>query len=252
MNTVLNAEKYAFADFTFERYGELIRLAKKSHQFIHFHEFPAAYNFVLWRHDIDYSIPNALKLAQIEQMNSVKSTFYVLIHCEHYNVFDRAVMKVLHEINSMGHAIGLHFDSSYYQIETEKDLLQDLVREKKLLEEALQLEINTFSYHVPSAEMLAFDNHIYAGMVNAYSRQIKEKAKYCSDSNGYWRFDSIEETILKTQNGPIQILTHPVCWSDKIMSPRERVQECINSRAELLLKEYDEHLRKYGRLNIDS
>ena len=105
-----NAEKYKFVDFTFDKYRDLIRLAKKQHKFVSYDEFRNGVNCILWRHDVDYSIDNVLKLAQIEQEEGVMATYFIWLHSEFYNPLERKATAIIKEVLKCKHQIGLHFD----------------------------------------------------------------------------------------------------------------------------------------------
>ena len=45
-----------------------------------------------------------------------------------------------------------------------------------------------FSFHNPQKTDYNYENFLYEGLVNCYSKKFKDDLPYCSDSNGYWRF----------------------------------------------------------------
>jgi hypothetical protein len=47
------------------------------------------------------------------------------------------------------------------------------------------------------------------------------------------------------------VLTHPVWWQEKAMSPKERVWRAIEGRSEKNKKQYKFLLTKFERKNID-
>lgn len=53
-------------DFTEKNYRSLIKKAKKKFKFL-FYGDKSEVNHVLWRHDVDFSMHRALKLAEIER-----------------------------------------------------------------------------------------------------------------------------------------------------------------------------------------
>jgi len=87
------------------------------------------------------------------------------------------------------------------------------------------------------------------GLPSAYAPTIQNNYVYCSDSNGYWRFKSLHD-VLNENYQKLHILTHPAMWTPEPMSPRERVQRCINGRAVYVGRTYDELLELHGRENI--
>ena len=56
--------------------------------------------------------------------------------------------------------------------------------------------------------------------------ELIEKAKYCSDSGGEWKFDDPEKIIYDKSIKNIQLLTHPIWWTTPSnLSPGEK--NCI-------------------------
>ena len=55
---------YYFDDFTEDNYRQLIKLAKSNYNFIKYEDYNKKGKNLLWRHDIDFSVHRALKLAR--------------------------------------------------------------------------------------------------------------------------------------------------------------------------------------------
>lgn len=246
-----NSIKYKFSDFTWSEYRSLIQLAKQSHVFRGFNDFDSDENFILWRHDIDFSVSKALEMAKIEAEESVVATYFVWLHSEYYNVFEKEVTDAIKEIISCGHKVGVHFDCDYYGVSSVQELEIYLSKEKALLEDIFDIQIDTFSFHNPGINFGEMSSWKYADMINTYADYFKENVGYCSDSNGIWRFKSIRETIEEQSDKPLQILTHPVWWTDTPTSPRERMWSNIEVRAGKNKELYNEIIRVGGRETID-
>ncbi|NOT37117.1 MAG: hypothetical protein HOP11_07045 [Saprospiraceae bacterium] len=245
-----NRERYNFDDFTLKEYEKLLVTAKKSHTFISFEE-KFVDNFLICRHDIDVSVHRAFRMAEIEMNNNISSTYFVLLHSEFYNALDIVNLNLLKKIHDMGHWVGLHFDSSFYNINDSNDLAKWLNYEKLILETSLNCEVKSFAFHNPTTFDLEFDEHIYGGLVNAYSKKIKQLAKYCSDSNGYWRYDRMLDVVNSRDHKNLYLLTHPEWWSDEVTSPKERITRALNGRLDNTYQNYDRFLLSNKRENID-
>ena len=124
-----------------------------------------------------------------------------------------------------------------------------LIFEKQILERLLSTKIKVFSFHNPSKKILKYNNFKYANMINVYSKFLKENIHYCSDSNGYWRFQKLEDFLDKNYK-KIQVTTHPGWWTLNFMKPRQKIKRCIDGRAINCLKSYDKILFDTGRKNI--
>lgn len=237
-------------EFTENQYREIIRIAQNNYIFSGYDVIPWDSNFVLWRHDIDFSINRSLSLARIESEEGVFSTFFVNLKSEFYNPNENFNKEMLSEINAMGHQIGLHIDLSSEDHPTEGFLLANLEKESKWLSDLLQVEIFAFSFHNPNSQLLKHDQETYCGLINCYSKKLREKVEYCSDSNGYWRFEKVIDVLQSGVHDRLQVLTHPGWWQKKKMSPRSRVHRSAYGRARDVMSNYDRTLVRLKRKNL--
>lgn len=246
------ATQYNFEDFTLRNYRRYVQLAKQRYPFLTFDQIDreGKDRFVLWRHDIDFSIWNALRLAQIEAVEGVTSTFFLHLHNHFYNVLEREASDIVSQLISLGHAIGLHFDADYYRVNHEDQLQGLLQREARILEELFGRKVAVFSFHNPTPAVLSWREWTYAGMINTYASYFRSGVGYCSDSNGIWRHRRLENVLLEAKEERLQILTHPVWWTDEAMPPRQRIQDCIDRLAARLGERYDQARARDGRENI--
>ena len=235
--------------FTYEQYEQLLLCAKKNYNFSDYQDFGANDRSVVWRHDIDFSIQNSLKLAQLEAKIGCRCSYFVNLHSEFYNPLQSSEIARLHKILSLGHAIGIHFDMSHYKITSEAQLERELVEQIKIFEKYFLVTPKVFSFHNPTLKHLEFNKSVYAGLTNTYS-ELLQSMPYCSDSNGYWRFQNLSEFLEHNVGNSIQVLTHPGWWQEHHLPPRLRIMQCLTERAKTTLNEYDEILRKSDRLNI--
>jgi len=240
-------------DFTEENYKRLLKIAKQKYSFITYGDIKEDLgSVVIWRHDIDYSVHRAYKLALIETELHVKSTFFLYLHSSMYNLLEREITTLTKEIIKLGHNIGLHFEPAHYNltIGDTDGLKMYLNYEKKILENLFETDIEVFSFHNPDAGgWMAFEDFDVCGMVNTYSRYLKDNYCYCSDSDGYWRYNRLED-VLSGDHKKLHILLHPEWWTPDKMTPRERVRRCIDGRSKKCYLLYDKNMENMGRLNV--
>lgn len=230
----------------------MLRLAKLRYRFATYSAFQEEGPLVLWRHDVDMSMHRALRLAEIEAEEGVTATYFVLLHSDFYNLLEPAVFERLRRIRDLGHAVGLHFDASFYPgLCTLEELAEKLRLERAFLEALLEVDVRCFSYHHPEVgDLLRFDQDIIGGMINTYGRTFRKDYGYCSDSNGYWRFRRLKEVLEAAAETRLQVLTHPAWWQEHPMSPYDRVERCIEGRAGRLREAYAHRLHEHGRKNV--
>lgn len=248
-----NEQKYRFADFTLQNYRRLIQIAKsQKFDFISFKDIPHIKSKnILWRHDVEFSPEIALKMAEIESGEQVQATYFFQLHSEFYNVLERHNTEILYRIKSLGHEIGLHFDTHFYNIEAEDDLEKYLKIDKAYFESVYGFKLNVFSFHNTNAFILNCKKKKYAGLLNVYSDFVMKRYSYCSDSTGIWRFEVLEDVLNDSRIRNLQVLTHDAMWQEDLLPPRQRVFRSIDARAEYLKSFYDERLAIFGVKNID-
>ena len=246
-----NAERYHFADFTRDNYRQLLRLAGKTYAFRRYTDFRADERFVLWRHDLDSSVHAGRALARIEAEEGVAATHFVRLHSEFYNLFERDSADCVREIAGLGHAIGLHFESEFYGLDDEAALDDALARERRILEDLSAVPVTAFAFHLSTPLALRAKQSHYAGLVNATADYFRTEVGYCSDSNGYWRYRRLTDVLAEATDARLQVLTHPEYWTERVMSPHERIDRCIAGRAEHTRRFYAGHLKAWDRPDID-
>lgn len=213
-------------DFTYKEYIDLINMLKQNnYKFTNYRDYKNVNRPVIFRHDIDNSIERALEIAKIEKANDVKSTFFVLLSTDFYNVFSKKSNALLREIISNGHRIGLHFDEKRYQINSKEELERYIECEKDIIGGVLDTIIDTVSMHRPSKWIL--ENNIqFDNIINSYSKEFLHQFKYLSDSRMHWREDVLG--IIESQEyNKLHILTHPFWYAENKGDIKERVSGFI-------------------------
>ena len=248
-----NREKYNFDYFTINHYAELVKLAKRQgFSFIlHKDNYTSNRKDIIWRHDVEFSPDIALKMAEIENSLGVKATYFFQIHSEFYNVFERYHSDIVNKIKSLGHHIGLHFDSHYYNIQNQPDLDYYIQVDRNYFENVFGIKIDTFSFHNTNPFILSCRNYLYGGLINVYADFFRENYFYCADSTGFWRYEVLDDLLRNPNVNHLQVLTHDAMWSEEVLSPRKRVRNSIQANAERVKDQYDNILKAFGAKNID-
>lgn len=244
------SNKYKFVDFTLNNYPRLLSLALKNYEFKLFDE-EYFYKSILLRHDLEFSIPIALQMAQMEAELRIRSTYFVQLHSEFYNTLEKSSIYAIKQIKNLGHQIGLHFDSHFWNIQEETQLDRSIEFDKSILENYLETQIKAFSFHNNTPFTLSCRKDKYGGLINVYSDYFREQYAYNADSLGYWRYERLEDRLKEAREDALQILIHDGMWQDEVLPPRRRVYKVIDDNATRLKRLYDEHLTKIGQKNID-
>ena len=238
------------SDFTVSQYIELCRIAVNHYPIADYSSIPWGERFVLWRHDVDFSLNRSLALAKVESELGLKATYFLNPHSLFYNLAESNQHEIIKEILKLGHDIGLHFDSSFFREISESDLNDFVAWEADYLKWLFNVEPVAFSFHNPVAGTLKFEADTYGGLLNCYSKRFKTEVSYCSDSNGYWRFRRLYDVLNDARDSCLQVLTHPGWWQDRPMPPRQRIFRSAFGRAASIMRTYDEALQLHVRLNL--
>lgn len=249
-----NREKYNFDYFTINHYDALVRMAvDNGFTFLTYADelLQPERKEILWRHDVEFSPDIALKMAKIENKYGVKATYFFQIHSEFYNVLEPYFTKILKEIVSLGHEIGLHFDAHYYNIQTQASLDKYIGLDRNYFEQVFDVKLRAFSFHNTNPFILSCEELKYGDLFNVYSEYFKKNFNYCADSTGFWRYEVLDEVLRDPSVHYLQVLTHDAMWSDEVLAPRQRVRKSIQDNAERVKNQYDQVLVEFGAKNID-
>jgi hypothetical protein len=216
-------------EFTYKSYMDLLQLLRnKEYVFNFYHEdVNKSEKSVILRHDVDFSIENAYQMAKYENELGVKSTYFVLLSTNFYNIFSRESTKMLEDIMELGHEIGLHFDEKRYECKSIDEMVRYAENESFILGNLLKRKVKVISMHRPS--LLVLENDIkFDNLINSYSTIYFKDMKYISDSRMNWREDAFA-TIDSDNYNRLHILTHPFWYSSNVESMDYKLKEFINN-----------------------
>lgn len=202
-------------EFTYEAYKALLALLKKGgYVFRNYHNYGDTSRCVILRHDIDFNLESALRLAEVEREAGVSSTYFVLLRTDFYNPASRSGTAALRRIQSLGHEVGLHFDEKVYSPELLPDqLARAVIKEGGILSALLETPVSTVSMHRPSRSTLEGDLLI-PGIVNSYGKTFFRDFKYLSDSRRRWR-EPVLDIVRSGEYERLHILTHAFWYHEE-------------------------------------
>jgi len=216
--------KMGSCDFSLDHYKEILEALRNRFQVVRFRDFER-YNhsenspFAILRHDIDFSIENALDVARIEHEVEVQSTYFVRLDARHYNPFYLPSMKGLQQIIDWGHDIGLHY-STASNIFTGESCVAIINRQLRVLRELLSYDVKIGAAH--ETTRLKIDTKAILKetelRMEAYEPRFVKEMKYISDSSGRWREGCACQWLDRGLD--LCILTHPFWWYTQ--TPLER------------------------------
>ncbi|WP_027209166.1 hypothetical protein [Butyrivibrio hungatei] len=241
--------------FSFDDYREIVRAIKATGRYATYEEALDKDSFVIMRHDVEYSVERAHALAKVEESMDFRSTFFFQWTNNSYNILSRKNRDILSDMHERGQHIGLHFALNGM---TDMRVIRERIKQEiDMLSNMLGFEINSFSIHRPSPDVLA-ENIKISGIINAYqddfftfdpkaTPESELDVKYLSDANHVWRYGyPDEETINKYDK--VQILTHPFAWTKKGYDNLENYKTLVNEKYVELIDSIDNECKDFGAL----
>jgi len=201
--------------FKFSHYEQTLQSAiAKGYKIIKLINYKINRNKIIFlRHDVDFDLSQALKIAQIERSLGINSSFFIRMH-GNYNPFSFNNYLIIKKIQSMGHEIGLHHELGFAKFtnEDESDLI---IKGKFLLESIIGAPIKGISFHQPSLwNKMNLDVYSLGFEYDAYQDTFTKHVKYISDSCSRWHDGCMCQFIGKTTK--LCILTHPFWWFEEV------------------------------------
>lgn len=234
---------------SYDEYKNILATLKRSGRLCLFEEASRKDDFIVLRHDVEFSLAKALRMAQIEKETGVKSTYFVQIGNPAYNAISDEGKEIIKKINLLGHDIGLHYRQE------EKENERKIASQIKTLEQEVGVKVRTFSTHRPK-KGTDYDKYDIPGITNAYSKQFftltddleNVDAKYISDSKYNWNYGYPSEQELK-QRKRVQILVHPFQWFNSQTSMAECFRELAREKKRRLYQTFGEEFSRYKEVS---
>ena len=216
----------------------LTRFREQGYNFYDFDNYENESSLVL-RHDIDFSVEEAYKIAILESSLEVKSTFFFMLSSNMYNLMSKVNRSLIHEIHEMGHKISLHFDPTVYPS------LDPFLDEKNYFERAFNTRVEIVSIHRPGI-FLKDNNQDLFGVHHTYQDRYFNDMAYISDSGGK-SIDKKIEMYASQKNLPgLQLLLHPIWWTRTSHSPTETLNLWRESNTSFITNEIYLNCKTYG------
>lgn len=209
-------------------------------------------NSILLRHDIEYSVECAYRMAKVEHEIGVKSSYFVLVHSVFYNPFTPENTRMLLEMVEMGHEIGLHYETYYFE-DRGLDAAEGIRADAEYLGNVLGLDVESVSQHRPARSSVV--ENIGKYYVDAYRHDLIYDLFYISDSGVKWRKTSFMDCL--GEHSKIHALLHPDYWNfseqDNLPSMYRKITdrncEILQDECELLIQQNYEYLLRREQLD---
>jgi len=239
--------------FSYSDYKEIIKIIKSTGRQANYSDALHRDQFIIMRHDVEYSVERAYALAKVESSMDFTSTFFFQWTNNSYNLLSRKNRDLICDMHERGQNIGLHF--ALNGMTDMQEVRKQIIKEMHMLSEMLGFEISEFSVHRPSPAVLA-ENIKLPGIINAYQDEFftftenaSEKSelavKYMSDANHIWRYGYPDEKNILGHD-KVQILTHPFAWTKKGYDNFGNYQSLVEEKYRELIDSIDNECKDFG------
>ena len=208
--------------FTYDGYVALLEYIQKKYEIISFDQINDNKTpYIILRHDVDASLSDAFKMAELEAEMNITSTYFFLFSCRYYNLLEKDAFQAITKISDLGHEIGLHYDVSVYDLYPIKSN-EALENEIMLLQRLLNRQVKSISMHNPS--IMAKDDPFKSASkyINAYDYNLFDL--YVSESCRVWHINDLKK-LLSYKYDKIQLVIHPLLWREKTVDRKDVLDE---------------------------
>jgi len=198
--------------YSLETYRSIMQLALSSGYRIAPFALPASKTErrIYLRHDVDYSLEMALRLAEVNAELGIRGTFCVLLRSQVYNLLSDRSLSVLEKMAALGQNLGLH--ASLPLTLPDDGAVEARIRaDFECVQYNCSLVDAVCSWHNPTPEIL--DRYLASprvgGLVNAYSASFFREIPYYSDSNMRHSVEDFMRLVGEGGSACMHLLLHP-------------------------------------------
>ena len=210
-----------------------------------FTDLGAATGQLLLRHDVDFDVAAALRMAEWEYAAGMSATYFFLVSSDSYNPYSHDNLARIRRIQALGHTVSIHFDPPLYS-----DPDAGLAAEKSVFERLLDTTVNVVSIHRPSPEYLQHDATI-AGCPHTYMKRYCSDIAYLSDSTGTFRFGHPFDSAAFADGRSLQLLIHPIWWTYAGATPQDKLRAFYHQRTHDLREHYALNCKPFLEIRHD-
>lgn len=193
---------------------------------------------VILRHDIDFSVELAARLARVEAALGVSATYFFMLTSNFYNLLSTSSRRLVEEIRSLGHTASLHFDPTVHP-----DMEEGFAAERHAFENAFG-PIEVVSIHRPG-RFLEDRNRTLGDCLHTYQDRFFRDMKYASDSGGTFGHGHPLESEAFAAGKSIHLLLHPIWWTTDETEPSDKLREWKAAHVRFLLDEINVNCKTF-------
>lgn len=254
-------EDYVFSYSNYEKLCENIletgRLCNYSYVLNHNPD-----EFIILRHDVEFSPERAYNLAKLESKLGIASTYFFQMTNNAYNILSSYNIGLVKGILEMKHQVGLHFHLN--DMTDLKLITKQIKYEIKLLSYYLKSPIDCFSFHRPT-ELVLKNCMQLDNIINAYDKNFFTyfnqneiapviNVKYVADSKNQWQYTSpytYPSREFFQSYKKVQILCHPYSWTLSGYDTLNNLKSLISENQKNFITTLDKETKYAGRYLVE-
>jgi len=241
--------------FSYIEYENIISLVKMNLPIMDFSDITdETEKFCVLRHDIEFSIDRALKIAEIEKSLGISSTYTVQLRNNTYNALSQKNIDIIRKINNMGHKIGLHQNPPMMN---DEKLIKYILKDIETLEHYYGFGVDRYAFHRCGSNPEILKRYVeIPNKINCYDKKFfhyfkgntpkKLRVYYIADSNHKWKYGYPIELNFNKVN-KIQLLTHPYSWTEDGFDNYSNYLTLIRERKVELVESMDTETRTFPK-----
>lgn len=247
--------------FSHENYTELLRIIIQTGTYRDYADItPSTTNFILLRHDVEFSPKRAVELGEIEAQHKISSSFFFQLTNNAYNTLSSVNVDRMKHLISLGHHVGLHLHCG--SCPNPEQVVPRIRYECEILSDAIGAPVDRFSFHRPSRVLLS-DPYRVPGLINVYDPlyfthcdslenvDFFKNIKYIADSRNEWSYIAPWKYPCKeifAAFPKLHLLCHPYSWSCGGQHTLENLRQVLEeNRLELIqtMNQETTYIQKY-------
>ena len=210
-------------------------------------------DFVLLRHDVEFSVERALRIAYLDAKWSIPSSFLFQVKSNAYNPLSTLNSENIRKICDLGCHVGLHLYVSHIDVGNWKKLEQELINQKSIIELITDRPCDRFSFHRPPKWVLERRDDYIADILNIYGESFFEfnsdpkTIKYLSDSQHRFEYG---HPLNDYSQQKMQILLHPDEWSVEGFNEEKNFRALESEHLHQFYKTLDSETKHFAKHNL--
>lgn len=201
--------------FSKDAYRSLLALAQQKGyscaSFVHPGESPGPRIFL--RHDVDYSLPMAVELAEINRSLGVAGTFCILLRSHIYNPLSAWSIDAVRRLRECGQHVALHYAAPPRLPASDGELAKLILSDFEVLRGSVPDLLPAFAWHNPTPELIERGKALEVpGLVNLYGGRFVNDMVYVTDSNMRHSVAEFSDLLTSGRHAQLHLLFHPLIW----------------------------------------